>query len=522
MVHDEPHTPPFSDFAHFENTSVWKRKAVEEKIAACDLRLAAAEKEIQHLRATRFGLNELLNRTSLIMSTLPLDVLTEIFAVICEKPTASFDYGALPGQFQIGAVCRAWREIAWSTPKLWTTIYIVFSQGRYATQERLLREWVERAANCPLQIYLSVSYSSQVQWEPPREIFRMLLKTCHQWKSFIYDFSSISFPSALNQSKNLTFPLLETLQVHGGEERGWDDKQVWNFNSTPQLRHLNVRGHRRSFSVNINWSTLTHLSAMFELPGCVHLLTLPHSLQKLTLSVLSSHGHLHHSGIDRLRYHPRHLTSLVIEGGARLVGLLLRQMTLPALKELDIDLYDDGLNYAWISVVTELAQRSTFPLTDLTLRQATVRDEDRILQVFAAIPSIERLELDCSDLSGFSLSNRSISLLQPVFQHNNQNEIAFLPSVTTFKYKGNISFSVDCFENLIRKRIQAVKEGRISSNNANIANEFHIDITYRNISWHQNRNPNDLQQFYMAITSLLSVSFSMGVTFKLEWAEDDT
>jgi hypothetical protein len=74
-------------------------------------------------------------------------------------PNSAFglDSAAWAAPLKLGSVCRKWRQLAWSTPDLWTTISIVIdSSMTKSTSESLpglLREWLGRSGVLPLTIY---------------------------------------------------------------------------------------------------------------------------------------------------------------------------------------------------------------------------------------------------------------------------------------------------------------------------------------------------------------------------------
>src|SRR5258708_4803368 len=58
---------------------------------------------------------------------------------------------------KLGSVCRKWRQLAWATPDLWTTLHIGIKPSMmHSTAESLpglLREWLTRSGALPLTIY---------------------------------------------------------------------------------------------------------------------------------------------------------------------------------------------------------------------------------------------------------------------------------------------------------------------------------------------------------------------------------
>ena len=103
------------------------------------------EKIIQDDHIALYQLKEKLNHTSQIQSTIPVDVLAEIFTIAVD--TDSF---LSPAPFVLGAVCRAWRALAWMTPRLWRSLSIDFEEERKDVQRQLIQEWINRSGNQPL------------------------------------------------------------------------------------------------------------------------------------------------------------------------------------------------------------------------------------------------------------------------------------------------------------------------------------------------------------------------------------
>ena len=119
------------------------------------------EKEIKELeikiknvyirrRAIRTTMNE--NHDPLIHK-FPPEIASHIFMQY-SPPDNFFDrpYGTSP--LYLGAVCQKWRQLAWATPQLWTSIriHIESHKGR---RTQFVLEWLDRSASLPLTIRLS-------------------------------------------------------------------------------------------------------------------------------------------------------------------------------------------------------------------------------------------------------------------------------------------------------------------------------------------------------------------------------
>jgi len=86
---------------------------------------------------------------------LPVEVLSEIFILVVKSWSSDlFGHGGLPPPMQLARICRTWRQIAFSTPLLWTFIRIVLPTKRLDVYEELIREWIARSAGCPLHLQI--------------------------------------------------------------------------------------------------------------------------------------------------------------------------------------------------------------------------------------------------------------------------------------------------------------------------------------------------------------------------------
>jgi hypothetical protein len=87
---------------------------------------------------------------------LPPELLSEIF-VQCPNLTEM--------RGVVCRICRAWRQIAMSTPRLWTDISLSFLDDRFDENMWLLRTWCDRAGTLPLSVALS-SYHLSTDHDP--------------------------------------------------------------------------------------------------------------------------------------------------------------------------------------------------------------------------------------------------------------------------------------------------------------------------------------------------------------------
>ncbi|KAF7348283.1 hypothetical protein MSAN_01782000 [Mycena sanguinolenta] len=91
------------------------------------------------------------------MRLIPQDILLEIFfACLPTRHNAPIDHNEAP--LLLGRICRHWREVAYSAPMLWSSIhippldYILTPSNILLRLEKIVEEWLERSATCPLSV----------------------------------------------------------------------------------------------------------------------------------------------------------------------------------------------------------------------------------------------------------------------------------------------------------------------------------------------------------------------------------
>ncbi|KAF9558275.1 hypothetical protein CPC08DRAFT_562423 [Agrocybe pediades] len=143
-------------------------------------------------RALRTEVN---HRHSPIIRDLPVEILTGIFdaympddykkisVVPHYRPTIS----QTPTPLHLGAVCRSWRQAAWSTPSLWTRVYVSLNKPYtpyLANQYIILRDWVQRSGSLPVDanIYEESRQYDNIDKQLVKECLQMVLQCADRWR----------------------------------------------------------------------------------------------------------------------------------------------------------------------------------------------------------------------------------------------------------------------------------------------------------------------------------------------------
>jgi len=127
-----------------------------EPCSACseDIELQKAiqelENQIEKIHVKRRALRTVMNENhDPLIAKFPPEISSQIF-VYYSPPKWGFDNNDGSSPLHLGAVCQKWRQLAWGTPQLWTSLFVAFKP--HPTQ--LLAEFLERSATLPLAIKL--------------------------------------------------------------------------------------------------------------------------------------------------------------------------------------------------------------------------------------------------------------------------------------------------------------------------------------------------------------------------------
>jgi hypothetical protein len=248
------------------------------------------EKEIKELeikikkiyirrRAIRTAMNE--NHDPLIHK-FPPEIASDIFMQY-SPPNEFFDgpYGTSP--LYLGAVCQKWRQLAWATPQLWTSLGIhIKSLNRHRAQ--LVPEWLDRSASLPLTIRLS-----DYRWheegndeDPCDEVINVLNKHSARWHDmdFVLPAHLLERLSGLSQENILSRLVLRFFNPPSSRF------STFSMKSKPSPTDLTLLGVGLPY-VDIVWSNLTVASISdISVDDCLELIRRAPLLETLRLELI--------------------------------------------------------------------------------------------------------------------------------------------------------------------------------------------------------------------------------------------
>ncbi|KAJ7181111.1 hypothetical protein C8R46DRAFT_866318, partial [Mycena filopes] len=88
--------------------------------------------------------------------TIPFETTAEIF-VHCLPELPAQPSGTIAPML-LARICRQWRNIACSTPRLWATLRAVFHRAIRPNFQLLVSEWLRRSHAAPVYLDLTIPY----------------------------------------------------------------------------------------------------------------------------------------------------------------------------------------------------------------------------------------------------------------------------------------------------------------------------------------------------------------------------
>ncbi|KAJ7262970.1 hypothetical protein C8J57DRAFT_1719195 [Mycena rebaudengoi] len=293
------------------------------QLAKIDVEATALQSKLQLLIEKRQSILRRLDAVIYPVLTLPSDVTAEIFMHYLGNFLAITYNHALKTYppLLLASVCKAWRSVALSFPRLWATLKLEWDPKTVVRREKLLRCWLLRAGGCLLDLDLSDSDLTEstsisaaiVQYAP--QLRKLTLKTP----------PLASQLSSASGGAQLFFPALQTLTVDFTELS--NETVITVFGDAPRLREVCMSGDSASF-INLPWNQLTRLELNDVAPAREVLEQTPN------LEVLSFHAELDFID-DHLPVVMKNLHTLRIDPRSSSWGLL-HFLTVPALKTLEL------------------------------------------------------------------------------------------------------------------------------------------------------------------------------------------
>jgi hypothetical protein len=369
-------------------------KVAKGQICAPCEELAAIDQEIVTLKAKRIVICGRINHAhDPLTSKLPPEIVANIFTNLLPVDVDAA-YGvsvrrprhhSITNPLSLGAVCTAWRAIAWSTPQLWTSISLCLT---YITEPRctILRDWLSRSGELPLYIYI-YEVNHMYNAALVKEIMALFALHSHKWF-----YSEFDIDEEHHHHLNSIFAGAHTLNT---VKIGICDTPEMNLGMIPNLRKLYLDGPYVGYLLDVKWQKITNVEATFpSINMCLLIFSNAPCLEHCTFCI-EGRTPTRNTGATRTKILQHdHLAFLHIKEWNTDTDTVLRLMRLPALQHLTVD--SDGR--VDVTTIAGFLRRSKCSLKflDVNIECCTPEDTLQLFSPLADIPSLKNLELRCS------------------------------------------------------------------------------------------------------------------------------
>ncbi|KAF9558274.1 hypothetical protein CPC08DRAFT_709719 [Agrocybe pediades] len=392
-----------------------------------------------------------------IIRDLPVEILSRIFEAYLPddislqerlEPHQRISKIALP--LKLGAVCHAWRKIAWSTPKLWTQPYIT-------DRCNILEEWVHRSGSLPLDIFVSEAYittDNVFEWDGGMKCMQLVARCADRWRdldlmlgnSWVrYLFSEATKVTRVFGLRHFVFmPVYRGETGHSAVPDEGEILETWPL-FTIKPHKLTMMGVWPGRPTHLDLSSITHLRGMFW--NRENWLDILQQVPQLISCEFDSYkeGWYYHTTRPRSERHVllEHLQHVSIHGSDDCSITMLDFFAAPSLREFSC--HPDTRNA--LQTFTSFFARSRCSLTRLEINTDSFTPRTSFISLLDELPSLEDLTLN-GDMSNYSNHNvhaldsflqRLASTAQQTVQER-QEAKPFLPFLESLTYKGDSKF----------------------------------------------------------------------------------
>jgi len=331
------------------------------------------------------------NSTHDIISRIPQEIVSEIFQH-CKgnqfEDESLFHDPETKEIMKLGTVCQRWRQIAWSTPHLWTEIRI--HRPKEITS---LQEWISRSGCLPLLISIRNGAGYNDIW---KATLQALAECSQRWRDVYLCIGPMMVTYLLRSVKSSMIRRLHMMRGRHLDNGDLSDEgrstRLWpSFPSVSAAHNARLEGSTPA-QITIDWRKLTHLVISgVASTNCRYILGEAPALTSLHLECPVDNDDGDEARNAILTANPlvhRGLQSLIYIVGCP--DVFLSFLTLPNLNHFSYSIFtnrDDNGNPSLLPFIL----RSAFPLQKLELNTPYTYEITR--SILMAVPSITHLRL---------------------------------------------------------------------------------------------------------------------------------
>ena len=398
----------------------------------------------ERLVFNRYALKRKINQLhSPIVRNLPPDVTSTIFEFCLPDrhplPYSEWDWNvSIP--LSLGAICSYWREIAWSTPTLWSSLMVIVPNKHASVSHitiDIAEEWLARSGKLPLSIYIISEYYNTT--------LSALADIINQY-SARWSHLDLYMPLKSYQHFHATnnhAPILKSIRFHGS-----NSMVDLNFELTcPRLDRASLTNFHVQ-GTNIQWDNLTYL-ALHSMPIVDSFFILRKTPRLVFCKVSGSCERYGGSSLGALVLTSLKSLQLLIK---KFAEDFLNNLIAPHLEELSLPRY----YYPSTGVITSFLRRSACSLLSFTVVFSTYFDG--FMDLLQSMPSLNKLSIMSLTTSTNYYMNAPpedydprniLQLIAKVLSSQSTSlQQGFLPNLKIMEYTGRLDQRPEKYDDL--------------------------------------------------------------------------
>ena len=390
--------------------------------------LAERNTLLEHLRLKRYDLKRKINQLhSPIVRKLPPDVTSTIFEFcLPDYQLSPYTKEDLSIPLSLGAICTYWRDIAWSTPSLWSSLVVCITR-ECDSHIVMAQEWLTRSGQLPLSIHIF----SETDNTTLAALADIINQCSFRWSNL-----DLYMPPRCYKHFHATdnhAPILKSIRFLSSAKT----RKLLNFQLTcPRLDRVSL-SYFPIQGTNIQWDNLTHLT-LHSVSSTDSFIILRKTPRLVFCKVSGSCPRYRGPRIEALVL--TSLRSLQLITRAADSENFLNNLIAPQLEEFSLpNFYNPSME-----VIASFLRRSTCSLRSFSMIFSISSPySGGFINLVQSIPSLETLSIisitdtDLEDTTPEDYDPRNILQLVAVILASQSNE-GFLPNLKTLEYTGKL------------------------------------------------------------------------------------
>jgi hypothetical protein len=253
---------------------------IHELLAERNQELSDVAEEIEHARAELLRLETrreevegIVGELEALMSPvrrMPTDIMANIFEhCVWNQGMPKADVRLAP--LLLGQVCRSWRYLIFSLPRLWSMLHLDFPSGAkdwdavMRSKIMSMHDWLSRAKATPISLFLNHPKVSLIPWHALMDLDKEILTLSCRLKDLTLHFSPRSLSCLLTFTQS-PLPHLQHLELQNSNSLPSNETPpAITLQSAPSLRSLTISWCSLDLQdFQLPWSQLQELNLQYH------------------------------------------------------------------------------------------------------------------------------------------------------------------------------------------------------------------------------------------------------------------